>query len=487
MELLRNDNYTTTVDKRMTERANMFNSNSRFDKFNDNIVKKDNYGKFPDASNVGEITGETLELSDTEVGMPMRCGADSQAQTNMSFDHTIKIEQNKYNPRLDFNLYEKKPQMNVSYFDPLQAGVASQFGSDYNAGESADLSETLNQFSLNLLNVVNNNNSLILSPFSIMQLMSLLYKGSSGQTERELKNFFSFSGKQNTFSNIRKVARHLTKSVNAVFFSHNFPVNRAFADHVETVGFVDNVDVNRSVKETHRINGIVGNMTGGTINVLLEPGVINKNTRIILVNSIYFYSRWKNPFSVKHTKLELFHSLNRRKIMMMKQTDKTYNYFEDEYYQLLELDYKDDIFSFGIMLPKYNTDMKVQFEQVQYYVSQMNKTELEVIKIPKFKQGSKFKMDNIFKKMGLKQLFVKADLSDITPSSDHLRVSTIVHQAFISVDEAGTKASAATACEVQEYGCHSEKKKIQFIANHPFIYYIRCIPENTFMFLGHFY
>ena len=87
--------------------------------------------------------------------------------------------------------------------------------------------------------------------------------------------------------------------------------------------------------------------------------------------------------------------------------------------------------------------------------------------------------------MGLRELFTNADLNEITPSNDTLYISDIVHQAYIVVNESGTEATAVTA--MLSANCASSEKKIHFVANHPFIYYIRYTKSNTILFVGHYY
>jgi serpin B len=64
----------------------------------------------------------------------------------------------------------------------------------------------------------------------------------------------------------------------------------------------------------------------------------------------------------------------------------------------------------------------------------------------------------------------------------NLYISDVVHKAYVSVDEAGTEAAAATGVIV---GTTSMPVNIKYMTlDHPFIFLIRDIPTGTILFLG---
>jgi len=74
----------------------------------------------------------------------------------------------------------------------------------------------------------------------------------------------------------------------------------------------------------------------------------------------------------------------------------------------------------------------------------------------------------------------KADFSKMSPQP--LFVSDVVHQAFVSVDEAGTEAAAATAVIMKAGAAPSEPVTLD--VNRPFLFFVRDIPTNTVLFVG---
>jgi serpin B len=74
-----------------------------------------------------------------------------------------------------------------------------------------------------------------------------------------------------------------------------------------------------------------------------------------------------------------------------------------------------------------------------------------------------------------------ADFSGMTGSPD-LCISEVLHKAFVSVDEAGTEAAAATAVIMRETAVPAEP--VEMTMNRPFIFLIRDIDTGAILFVG---
>jgi len=58
----------------------------------------------------------------------------------------------------------------------------------------------------------------------------------------------------------------------------------------------------------------------------------------------------------------------------------------------------------------------------------------------------------------------------------------VLHKAFVSVDEAGTEAAAATAVIMKETAMPSQP--VEVTIDHPFIFLIRDIDTGAIIFVG---
>jgi serpin B len=88
--------------------------------------------------------------------------------------------------------------------------------------------------------------------------------------------------------------------------------------------------------------------------------------------------------------------------------------------------------------------------------------------------------------MGIQEAFTDgADFSKMSPSND-LYISDVVHKAFIEIDEKGTEAAAATAVVMQVESVMPSKveRPKEFIADHPFLFYIIDNETKAILFMG---
>lgn len=479
------------VKRRIMERDGAFNVDTRLDRYRDPIAGRED--QFNENAQIGEITGELLDTSNLDQGMPMRHFLNQPIQ-----------QPQDYNPNLDFDLYQSKPNSSISYFDPAQLGGFRNFsdlGADHqllppiNTKDAQQLlGETSNQFSLLLYEKFNEaipaKKSMVISPFSLMSTMTMLYRGSKGGTEEELRSLFGFQDKQTTTSNLAKLVRSLnnTRSMatgQAIFFPKTFPLNKAFVDYVRDLGVIDVLNTSQSRSESIKINHLIQKMTRNTIKDVIQPQVIDNNSSMILISTIFFYSKWKVPFDPMQTTSRPFFSLTQRNIPLMTKVYDEVDYYEDNVNQVMEMQFADEEFLMGIILPKNHGQLVVNNEQISFYIKKLRPTHMNMIQIPKFKHQSKFKVDNLFRRLGLRDLFTNADLGEITPSNNILYISDIIHQSYIVVNEAGMKQDRrALAMKMQNKPMVPAKN---FIANHPFIYYIRHRPSNVILLLGHYY
>jgi serpin B len=114
-------------------------------------------------------------------------------------------------------------------------------------------------------------------------------------------------------------------------------------------------------------------------------------------------------------------------------------------------------------------------------------TELEpeqiVLRMPKFEFEEYISLAETLTEMGMPKAFsMDADFSGMDGTRD-LFISKVIHQAFVSVDEAGTEAAAATAVIMTLKSAQVEEP-IELDIDRPFIFLIRDIETDTILFLG---
>jgi serpin B len=124
------------------------------------------------------------------------------------------------------------------------------------------------------------------------------------------------------------------------------------------------------------------------------------------------------------------------------------------------------------------------FDEMKALVAGFAQKRVEV-SLPKFSftWGTKSVTDPL-KNLGMRLAFTdNADFSGIGGTRD-LFISDVLHQAFVAVDEKGTTAAAATAV-IFRTTCIPAQPDAVFVADHPFVFFIRDIPTGQILFIGY--
>jgi len=102
--------------------------------------------------------------------------------------------------------------------------------------------------------------------------------------------------------------------------------------------------------------------------------------------------------------------------------------------------------------------------------------------MPKFEFESEFSLKKILTAMGMPVAFsADADFSGMTGNRD-LFIDDVLHKAFVSVDEAGTEAAAATAVIMTLTAVPAPP--VEVTVDRPFIFLIRDIETGAILFVG---
>ncbi|KAJ8273816.1 hypothetical protein GJAV_G00105830 [Gymnothorax javanicus] len=259
---------------------------------------------------------------------------------------------------------------------------------------------------------------------------------------------------------------------------------------LETVDFKSSAEAARV-----NINSWVEKTTQEKIKDLLSKGMLDRLTRLVLVNAIYFKGDWDQKFDVTATK-EVPFKLNKNEskpVQMMHQKAKFgFTFISEVNCQILEMPYIGKELSMLIFLPKDIEDDStglVQLESGLTYETFIDWTQPDmmgrgemIVELPKFKMEDTYDLKEILISMGMEDAFSvsKSDFSGLSASSG-LVLSKVVHKSFVEVNEEGTEAAAATAGNI-ELRC----ARPRFIADHPFLFFIRHNRSQSILFCGRF-
>ena len=237
------------------------------------------------------------------------------------------------------------------------------------------------------------------------------------------------------------------------------------------------------------INDWVAGETAGKITNLFSPESLAPDTRMVLANAIYFKADWQSPFLPGLTRDADFHvagQANPSQTPMMR-TRGVFLFSQDDQLQAIELPYRGGTVAMLILLPRSidglgNLESRLSAKFLADVVDGMQRGAVEAA-IPKFKFSAQFGLAGKLKEMGMAAAFTpgRADFSGIDGQPD-LFISEVEHKAFISVDEKGTEAAAATGIVMSPTAMMMPR--MTFTADHPFLFLICDQSTGLVLFLG---
>ncbi|XP_039902357.1 leukocyte elastase inhibitor-like isoform X1 [Simochromis diagramma] len=367
-------------------------------------------------------------------------------------------------------------------------------------------------FALELFRTLSQTNpagNIFVSPLSIGAALATIYEGAKGDTAAQITQALSFSSGEGVHANFQKLnaeinspsASYILKLANRLYgenIAHFLPdfidvTHRNYLADPITVDFIGAPEACRAA-----INSWVEQQTENKIKDLLKPGTVNKDTRLALVNAVYFKGNWRNRFDEATTKEMPFEIRQNETVpvqMMYQKKKLPYNYIADHDLQILELPYVGEELSMFILLPKESSDgsgplLKLEKELTQERLNEWtDRKNMEVdsevvLHLPKFKLEEDYELNDPLAKLGMKNVFCagRADLSGMN-GEPGLFLSTMAHKVFAEVNEEGTEAAAATGAVIK---LESFIPDTHFTADHPFLFFIRYNETKSILFFGRF-
>jgi serpin B len=348
--------------------------------------------------------------------------------------------------------------------------------------------------------------NLFFSPYSISTCLAMTYAGARGSTATQMARTLhfntnhtnqnqlaaSFGALQRQFSDAEKKKGLELNIANGLWAQKDHPFLPAFLE-VATKAYQANLQQTdfRTQAEPAReaINDWVSQKTKGKIADLLQPGVVNEATRLVLVNAIYFKGQWIRQFNKNNTAPAPFSVTAQRRVQasLMNLTAEC-KYAEVEGLQLLELPYVGDDLSMVVLLPRAIDGLTgleglLNEQTLATWLAHARNQKVNVF-LPKFKLTAQFSLAQTLAGMGMSAAFSSsADFSGMDGARD-LCISAVVHKAFVDVNEEGTEAAAATGTVMRSMALMRPLPIPVFRADHPFLFLIRDTHSGSVLFLG---
>ncbi|WP_438018708.1 serpin family protein [Sorangium sp. So ce315] len=345
--------------------------------------------------------------------------------------------------------------------------------------------------------------NLIYSPYSVSSALAMTYAGARGETEAQMMRALRFTLPQArlhpAFNALDlalarrgegadgqdgegfrlHVASALWGQVGSSFAPSFLDVlAESYGAGLHVVDFAQAPGQARGI-----INGWVAERTEDRIKDILPEGAIQPATRLVVTNAVYFNAAWQFPFDEDETARAPFTRLDGASISVPMMTNHAQvRYGEGDGFQALELPYDGGELSMVLVLPSAFEALGSGIDRAWLEgVFASLGTRSVSMTLPKFKFESTLDLVRPLVAQGMPIVFTDlADFSGIDGQGG-LFISDVLHKAFISVNEAGTEAAAATAVVIAETSA-PEPATIRF--DRPFLFFIRDIATGAILFVG---
>ena len=364
-----------------------------------------------------------------------------------------------------------------------------------------------NAFALDLYQSLRSEDgNLAFSPYSISLALGMAYAGARGSTETQMAQALHYTLPQDRLhpafnrldQDLMEEAKPASdneqplqlKIANAVWAEQTYSFVQAYLDliarnygaGVQLADFVQNYEAVRQ-----EINDWVSKQTNDKIKDLIPQGALDKMTRMVLVNAIYFKADWLDQFDPNDTKDQPFHLLDGSQVTSKMMTNTiSVPCATGDGLQAVELPYVGETAVMDIIVPDEghfkDVEAGLDAQKFDSIINALQSTQLQV-GLPKFSYRSSFSLSSSLSAMGMPAAFDgnQADFSGMTGNRD-LYISEVLHQAFVAVDEKGTEAAAATAVIMRATAAMEPPK--QLTVDRPFIYVIRDLQSGQILFVG---
>ncbi|XP_067418674.1 serpin B10-like isoform X3 [Emydura macquarii macquarii] len=373
------------------------------------------------------------------------------------------------------------------------------------------LSASNGSFTLDLfkkLNISFKGKNIFFSPWSISSALAMTYVGAKGNTATQMAEVAFFNKAEDIHSQFQALislinkpqTSYLLKTANRLYEEQTFQFCSKYIEFVKEYYHAEPQAVNfiKAAEQVRKeINSWVESQTEGKIQNLLPKGAVDSNTALVLVNAIYFKGKWEKRFLDENTSEHPFRmSKTKTKPVQMMFLKDTFPicYLETMKVKIAELPYVNNDLSMLILLPDDIDDKSTGLEQLERELTyeklskwtspeMMEKIEVEVF-LPRFKLEESYDLKSTLSSMGMRDAFNQgqADFTGMSEKKD-LYVSQVFHKTFVEVNEEGTEAAAATAAVVV---VRTSVNRVQFKADHPFLFFIRHNQTKSILFFGRF-
>jgi serine protease inhibitor len=375
-------------------------------------------------------------------------------------------------------------------------------GSDLPRADSTDAarSAVVSAFTADLFTTValSSNTNLVCSPYSVAVALGMTVQGARGATVTQILDVLHSADPRALAEALNAIDAALAEraggqiqlaSANSLWGQRGLRWEQPFLD-VLARDFgtgIRVVNYRETAVARTAINTWVSQQTQDRIPELVPSGALSAATRLTLVNALYFKAPWQKPFTPAKTQEAPFHRLDGSTVTAQLMDGLTGTRFASgPGWVAADLPYAGGELAMVVVVPETGRFAEVERsltgEWLAALLTGLRPSSVRV-RLPRWTIRTQFDLTRTLAGMGMPIAFTgDADFGAIT-AEEPLRISAVLHEGFIAVDEAGTEAAAATAVMMRTLSAVAEPRSV--VADRPFHYLIYDVPTGTPLFVGH--
>lgn len=343
--------------------------------------------------------------------------------------------------------------LGLQLFGCAAQGPAEQAATETNTvteEEKDGVAQKAADFALDLLRrCEDGEKNCVLSPYSILTALAMTENGADGETLRQFEEALGMPcGALNGYLNDCFAAEGAeVASANSVWLreeadlklkeDYQTLVRELFAAELFTAPF--------DAQTVEQVNAWVSEHTKEHIREIVDT---LEDASMVLINALSFDAKWENPYGPSNVKGGFFTAADGTAQEVEMLSGKENAYLDDGMATGFLKPYEGGKYSFVALLPNEDTDLQT------YLASLTGSALLDLIRnaseeqvtatMPKLRTETALRLSEQLPGMGLTNAFTAAaDFSRMADAPQH--IDEVLHKTYLSIDEEGTEAAAATA------------------------------------------
>jgi serpin B len=319
------------------------------------------------------------------------------------------------------------------------------------------------------------------SPHSVASCLGLTAAAAAGTTRAELTGLLgaepdrvaAFLARAGRLEPTASDQPELAVS-NALWARDDLPLNQEFLDelHRWPHGAVRHAPFRAEPERARqRINDDVRATTRDLIPELLPRGSVDAETVAALVNALYLKVAWTEAFDSSSTVDRAFHAPGGDRDVPTMRATRSMGYAERDGWQIVGLAAAGGVEAVVLLPGAPLEQAEPRLDDLGRLLPRLDQRRV-ALSLPRFEVTGRSELSTALTALGAGTAFTpEADFSALTPG--HMRISALVHQSVLRVDESGLEGAAATASLVRLTAAVREPEPIRVDVDRPFLFLVR--------------